>query len=295
MLPAYILFLREGLEASMIVTILLAALRQMGQPRAQLRAVWAGVGLAILAAAVGGVILYATLRHYDGSTVQLIFETGAYLVAVVLLTGMTFWVQRHSRTLKRELVAQTAATGGSALALGLLAFTSVGREALESVVFTLAFAFHENGLLLLLGALLGVATSLALAVAIYRLGYRLDYRRFFRVMGLLLLLFAAGLLGDAVQNLQTLGWLPGAGAHLWSTAGWLSESSAFGDLLHAFIGYAESPTALQMGAYLAFLAIAGSLFAHMTRLTRRPATPIRAIATPAPHAQSASENLASPH
>jgi high-affinity iron transporter len=266
MIPAYILFLREGLEATMIVSILLAALRQLGQPREQVRAVWVGVVLAVVASAGGGAILFVTLRDYVGSTVQTIFETLAYLMAVVLLTAMTFWMQRHSRTLKQELSARAAATGGSALALGLLAFTTVGREAVESAVFTLAFAFHTNGALLLLGAVLGLASSLALAVAIYRLGYRLDYRRFFRVMGLLLLLFAAGLLGDSVQNMQALGWLPWGSAHLWNTGRWLSEDSPLGDLLHAFVGYAEAPTSLQVTAYLAFLALAGGYFARMTRL-----------------------------
>jgi high-affinity iron transporter len=282
MIPAYVLFLREGLEATMIVSILLAALRQLGQPREQVRAVWVGVALAVVAATAGGAILYVTLRDYVGSTAQTIFETLAYLVAVVLLTTMTFWVQRHSRTLKRELTAQAAAASGSALALGVLSFTTVGREAIESAVFTMAFAFHTNGALLILGAVLGLASALALAVAIYRLGYRLDYRRFFRVMGLLLLLFAAGLLGDAVQNLQALGWLPWGSAHLWNTGRWLSEDSPLGDLLHAFVGYAEAPTPLQLSAYLAFLALAGGYFARLTRFHVGPGVPAPASGPSAP-------------
>lgn len=293
MLPAYILFLREGLEASMIVTILLAALRQLGQPREQVRAIWSGVVLAIVAAAGGGVILFATLAEYDGSTFQTIFETLAYVVAVVLLTGMTFWMQRHSRTLKQELTAKAAATSGSALALGVLAFTTVGREAVESMVFMLAFAFHSNGFLLMLGGLLGVATALALSWVIYRMGYRLDYRRFFRVMGLLLLIFAAGLLGNAVANMQELGWLPGAAAHVWNTAGWLSEESAVGDLLHGLIGYSDAPTALQMAVYLAFLVVAGGLFARATRRTSMPPTAPK-IARAAAHDGPAAGEVALP-
>ena len=286
MIPAYVLFLREGLEASMIVSILLAALRQLGQPRQQVRAIWLGMWLAIAAAAAAGGLVYATLRQYDGTTFQTIVETFAYLLAVVLLTGMTFWMQRHSRSLRQELTAQAAATGGSALALGLLSFTTVGREAVESMVFMLAFAFNSGASAqwLVLGAALGIATSVGLAIAIYRLGYRLDYRRFFRVVGLILLLFAAGLLGDAVQNLQELGWLPLGMAHLWNTGQWLSEASPLGDLLHSFLGYAESPTALQAAAYVCFLACAGFLFARLTRLTRRPARPAPA-ASAAPDAQ----------
>jgi high-affinity iron transporter len=266
MLPAFILYLREGLEASMIVSILLAALRQLGQPERQVRAVWLGVALAVVGSIGGGVALYLTLREYDGSTFQTVFETFAYVVAVVILTSMTFWVQRHSRTLKQDLTARTAATGGSALALGVLAFTTVGRESVEAAVFTLAFAFTQNGWLLILGGLLGIGAALGLAYAIYKLGYRLDYRRFFRIMGLLLLLFAAALVSDAVQNVQELGWLRLGTAHLWNTAQWLSESSPLGDMLHAFLGYAESPTVLQVVSYIGFLAIAGGLFARMTRL-----------------------------
>jgi high-affinity iron transporter len=270
-IPTFVLFLREGLEASLIVSILLAALRQLGETR-QMRAVWLGVGLAIGGALLGGIIIYVTVRAYDNTRFQTVFETVAYLAAVVILTGMTFWMQQHSRSLKREIVAK-ASSAGSGFALGLLAFTTVGREGLETAVFTLALAFQTSGPLLVLGAALGILASIALCVLIYRLGYRLDFRIFFRVMGIVLIFFAAGLLGDAIQNLQQLGWLPFAGAHLWNTSGVLSEDSTVGDLLHTLLGYAESPTALQATFYIVYLAVAGIFFA---RLTRRPTLPASA-------------------
>src|SRR5260221_5674813 len=135
-LQTFVLYLREGIEASLIVSILLAALRQLGQTQ-QMRAVWAGVGLAVLGSLGGGILVFATVREYAGTRFQTIFETGTYLLAVILLTGMTFWMQSHSRTLKREITAKASAAG-SGFGLGLLAFTSVGREGLESAVFTLA-------------------------------------------------------------------------------------------------------------------------------------------------------------
>lgn len=263
MIAAFVLFLREGLEASLIVSILFAALRQLGQTQHR-RAVWTGVVLAILGSLVGGVALYLTVREYDGSTFQTVFETATYLLAVVLLTTMTFWMQRHSRSLKAEITAK-ATTASSGFALGLLAFSTVGREGLESAVFTLAFAFQTNGLLLILGGLLGIAASVGLCVLIYRLGYRLDFRIFFRVMGILLLFFAAGLLGDAVQNLQELGWVHIGMAQLWNTGHILSEDSTVGDILHAFFGYAEAPTLLQGLLYLLYLGTAGLFFWQLTR------------------------------
>ncbi len=275
LVAAFVLFLREGLEASLIVSILLAALRQMGQLQ-QMRAVWIGVGLAVLASIAGGVILYATVREYDGSTLQTIFETITYLIAVVLLTTMTFWLQAHSRNLKKEIVAKVSVSG-SGLALGLLAFSTVGREGLETAVFSLALAFQTSGLLLMIGAALGILAAVGLCWLIYRMGYRLDFRLFFRVMGILLLIFAAGLLADAVQNLQELGWMPFGLTQLWNTGRFLSEDSTAGDVLHTFLGYAEAPTILQTLLYLAYLAVAGTIFWRMTR--KGPTTPKPAMSS----------------
>ncbi|HEU5346900.1 MAG TPA: FTR1 family protein [Ktedonobacterales bacterium] len=263
MLPAFILLLREGLEASLVVSILLAALHQMGKTR-EVRAVWIGVSLAVIGSIVGGVIIYSTVREYDDTTFQTIFETGTYAIAVVLLTTMTFWMQRHSRTLKKE-ITERASQAGSGFALGLLAFITVGREGLESAVFALAFAFQTSGILWLTGAALGVLAAVGLCWAIYRMGYRLDFRLFFRYMGALLLIFAAGLVADTIQNLQELGWVSFGNAHLWSTAHLLSEDSMVGDMLHSFIGYAQSPTVLQFSLYLLFLAVVGGYFLYLTR------------------------------
>ncbi len=263
MVAAFVLFLREGLEASLIVSILFAALRQLGQTR-QTRAVWIGVALALLASSIGGFALYITIRDFVGSTYQTIFETIAFLVAVVLLTTMTFWMQKHSRSLKKDITAK-ASIASSGFAFGLLAFTTVGREAIETAMFTLAFAFQSNGGLVLLGAFLGLAAAIGLCVLIYRLGYKLDYRVFFRVMGIILIIFAAGLLGNAIQNMQQLGWLPFGMTPLWNTAHILSEDSQLGDLLHAFLGYAQEPTVLQGLLYTLYLLIVGGIFVWVTR------------------------------
>jgi high-affinity iron transporter len=283
MIAAFVIFLREGFEASLIVSILFAALRQLGQTR-QARAVWIGVILAVLGSLLGGFVIYITIRNYAGSTFQTIFETITYLVAVVLLTTMTFWMQKHSRSLKKEITAK-ASLAGSGFALGLLAFSTVGREGLETAVFMLAFAFTTNALLLLAGALLGLLASIGLSVLIYRMGYKLDFRIFFRVMGIVLIFFAAGLLGDAVQNMQLLGWLSFGTMPLWNTAHILSEDSTLGDILHTFLGYAEAPTLLQVIVYLGYLLAAGSIFFRMTRKPpmKRSPQPVHSGSTGALH------------
>jgi high-affinity iron transporter len=252
-----VIFLREGVEASMIVAILLAYLNRTGQ-RQYFRDVFLGVGAALLLAATGGVIAYETIKSYDGSRAQTIFETGTYLLAAVVLTYMTFWMQSHARGLSTQLQARAdeAMTTGARTGLALLAFQAVGREGLETVVFTLAIAFSTSQQNALLGASIGLAAALVIAFAVYRLGHRLNLGRFFAIVGGLLMIFAAGLLVDAIENLQELGWLPIGTHELWHTAAVLSQDGTWGDIAHTFFGYADSPTALQIVVYVTYLSAA---------------------------------------
>ena len=188
---------------------------------------------------------------------QTIFETVTYLVAATVLTYMTFWMRNHARSLSKELRARADAAldGRARWGLGLLAFQAVGREGLETVVFTLAIIFSTSTAGALSGAVIGLAGSLVIAFVIYRLGHRLNLARFFTVIGVLLMVFAAGLLADAVENLQELGWLPVLDAPMWHSARLLSEDSAFGDVLHSFFGYSDAPTPLQLLVYVGYLAV----------------------------------------
>jgi high-affinity iron transporter len=262
MLATLVIFLREGVEASMIVAILLAYLNRTGQRR-YFKDVLIGVAAALVLAGAGGVIAYVTIKTYAGSRVQTIFETGTYLLAAVVLTYMTFWMRSHARGLKNELqsAVDSAMGRGARTGLGLLAFQAVGREGLETVVFTLAIAFsttHPAGLLV--GAVIGLAIALGIAFFMYRLGHRINIGRFFMIVGSLLMVFAAGLLVDAVENLQQLGWLPVAARPLWHTGNILSEDSAIGDIAHTFFGYAQSPTVLQAVVYVLYLGCVLFLF-----------------------------------
>lgn len=261
MVATLVIFLREGIEASMIVAILCAYLDRIGQRR-HFVDVFAGVGAALVLATAGGVAAYYTIRAYDGSRVQTIFETATYLLAAGVLTYMTFWMRQHARTISAELRARTDAALGSSTRGGLflLAFQAVGREGLETVVFTLAIVFSATLNGAVLGAAIGLAFSLALAFAIYRLGTRVNIGVFFKVVGALLMVFAAGLLVDAVENLQELGWLPFLTHPLWNTSSILSEDNAFGNILHSFFGYVSQPTLLEIGVWVVYVALVLSVF-----------------------------------
>jgi high-affinity iron transporter len=255
-LATLVIFLREGVEASMIVAILLAYLNRMGQ-REHFRDVFLGVGAALLLATAAGVAVYLTIRSYSGTRGQTIFETVTYLIAAAVLTYMTFWMRNHARSLSKELRsrADAALDGKARWGLALLAFQAVGREGVETVVFTLAIVFSTSPARAVSGAAIGLAGALALAFVIYRLGHKLNLAKFFTIIGVLLMVFAAGLLADSIENLQQLGWLPVLDLPMWHSGRLLSESSAFGDVLHSFFGYSDAPTPLQLLVYVAYLAI----------------------------------------
>jgi high-affinity iron transporter len=254
MFAEFLIFLREGLEGSMIVAILLAALRQLGETR-HARAVWLGVAAALAVAVGGGVAAYLALHAYDGTRLQTALEGGTYFVAAAVLTYMTFWMRRESAQLRGSLThrARQALERRGGMALAALAFVTVAREGLETVVFSLAIALAAPAWQAVLGAAVGLVAALALSRGIYGLGLRVNLGRFFAVMGTLLMLSAAGLLADGIEDYQALGWLPGGGA-LWNTSALLPEGGFAGDLLHTFLGYAARPSPLQVGAYAVYLA-----------------------------------------
>jgi len=274
MAATFVIFLREGIEASMIVAILLAALDRMGH-REYFRDVIVGVLAALVLMLVGGVAAYLTIRNYAGSRAQTIFETVTFLLAAAVLTYMTFWMRNHAATMSSDLRARVGAAldRRARFGLGVLSFQAVGREGLETMVFTLAIVFATSAHGVIIGGVAGLAVALVMAFAIYHLGKRVNIAMFFRVIGVLLIVFAAGLLVDAVENMQELGWLPFLTHHMWNTGHVLSEDSALGDIFHSFFGYASQPTVGQAIVYVAYVVVTVAAFVGLGR--RRLLRPAR--------------------
>ena len=276
MLPSFLIFLREGLEGSMIVAIMCTYLASVGR-RDLFRSIFIGAAAALALSAGAAVGMYVFARDsFIGSTAQTWFETITFLLAVAVLTYMTFWMKQNARHMNSSIKARitTAVAGGSVFALALLAFATVGREAVETAIFLLAIAFQSSWRELLVGAAAGLAISLAASFAIYRLGVKMNLRRFFTFIGAALMIVAAGLLSNAVQNLQELGVVPGSQQTLWNTGRLVADNSPLGDILHGLLGYAASPTALQVVAWAVFLGIGLAAFfgrpaAVVARLTSR--------------------------
>lgn len=253
MYAGLLITLREGIEAFLVVGILLGFLIKIGQPRFK-RYVWFGAALGILASAVLAVLFQLLAIQFTGAAAE-VFELLVSLAAVCVLTWMVLWMQKQSRTIRAELEQKVklAVSNGQVFALSSLAFIAVLREGLETALFLGALTATMKDPQLFMGALLGLAAAVAITYVIFKTTVRLDLRKFFLVTGVLIIFIAAGLLGHAVMTLEELNLVPSIVPHVWDTGQWISEEGLLGKLLHAFIGYTASPSLLHVIVYLAYV------------------------------------------
>lgn len=262
MLAPFLIMLREGIEAALIVGIIASYLRQTGR-RAWLPAIWVGVLLAIALSLFAGAALLMASAEFPQKT-QEAFEAGVGLVAVGVLTWMVFWMRRAARSIKAGLQADVdramAAGGGASWALIGMAFLAVAREGLESVFFLLAIFQQSSGAAAPLSALAGVIVAVILGFAIYWGGVRLDLRRFFRWTGVFILLVAAGLLASVLRNLHEAGVWNLAQERVFDLSHTLPVSGAVGTVLSGLLGYHDSPTVGEVIVWAVYLAITLTVF-----------------------------------
>lgn len=251
---AFLITLREGFEAALIVAIVLAAVRTQG--RLELRRwIWLGTAGALLLAAIVGWILHITIDDLTGVARQRTFAI-ICLAAAGLLTWMIFWMRRHARSLRSELQHQVeAALGHSALALAGVAFLAVAREGLETALFLISTTSADDGSRIVIGGLLGLAVATVLGVAVYHGSRVIPMKAFFEVTGVLIIMFAAGLLSRAVQFLQAAGDLGTADNAVYDLTGfhWLTIDSEAGKFLAGILGWDPRPSMEQVLVYLLFL------------------------------------------
>lgn len=261
MVYAFLVTLREGLEAALIIGILLAYLEKSGRADGK-RAVWSGTAAAAAFSLLGGLALNRFSESLTGKALEA-FEGVTMLAAAAILSGMILAMQRHARSLKGELQGQVDRTHASGSRWGLvaLACTVVGREGIETVLFLAGGAARaESSLTYALAGVAGGAVAGILGWGLYRGSLKLDLRKFFTASGLLLILFAAGLLANGFKELHEARWVPRIVAHVWDTYDYLSDTTTGGRLLAALFGYDASPSLVQVAAYFSYLAVVGGLF-----------------------------------
>jgi high-affinity iron transporter len=270
---SFVIALREGIEAALIVSIILAYLKQLGAADRS-RLVWWGTGLAVAISTAIGTAVFVAGAEFEGRTEE-IFEGLVTLAAVGVLTWMIFWMRRQGARIRSELqekVDSALVAGG--LALAGLAFFAVLREGVETALFLFAAA---NGTAVegsevapsaqLLGAGLGLALAIVLGVLLYRGGIRMNLRTFFRVTGWILIVVAAGLFAYSLHELQEAGWLPVLEAHAFDLSGSLPDDEGAGAILRGLVGYNADPTWLEIVGWAGYLVVIGALY------QRPPAVP----------------------
>jgi high-affinity iron transporter len=214
MLQSLIIMLREGIEASLIVGIILGALAR-AEASDRGRAVWGGVAAAVVVSFATGAVLFWTVGELAGQA-EYLYEAGAITLAIVVLTWMVFWMRTQARTLSSDLRGRVgaAAVGGSALAIATVAFVAVAREGVETALFLFTATESTSVTGSLLGAVTGGAIAITLGVLVYRGTARLDLRRFFTYTSLALFAFAAYLIVSLSEVLEEAGIEGGMGAGL---------------------------------------------------------------------------------
>lgn len=250
MIASALITFREGLEAALIVGILLGYLVRIKQ-NSLARYVWMGTVLAAVVSAATAIILEAIGVGLEEPYEQ-IFEGTTMLIAVIILTWMIFWMRYQSRFMKQHLEkqVQTAISHRANTALFALSFFAVLREGIETALFLSASAFADDALSTLTGSLIGLVAAIAVGYAIYAMSVRLDLRRLFEVTSLLLLVFAAGLFAHAAHEFQEIGWLPILTNTAWNTSWLLGNGSFLGALLRSLVGYNAQPSILEVVSYV---------------------------------------------
>ncbi|MEN8173286.1 MAG: iron uptake transporter permease EfeU [Chloroflexota bacterium] len=252
MISSFLLALREGLEAALIIGVVLGTLRKIKQTHFS-GSVWFGVGTAAFLSAVAALILNALGASFSGRTEE-IFEGLVMLLAAGLLTWMIFWMRDQSRTIQTALEddVQQAAQSGGQRALFMVAFLAVLREGIELALFLTAAAAVSNQQDTLFGAILGLAGAALLGWVLFATTVRLNLKRFFQITSVLLILFAAGLVAHGVHELNEVGWIPAVIEHLWDINPILDEKSTPGLMLKALFGYNANPSLTEVLAYFLY-------------------------------------------
>jgi high-affinity iron transporter len=252
--------LREGLEAALVVSILVAFLVRTDR-RSELPKVWLGVGIAVAVSV--GVTLALTLTQ-QALTFEAQEALGGTLsiVAVAFVTWMIFWMRRNARALSAELQGKLEdALEIGPVAVVVVAALAVGREGLETAVFFFSAAEAAGQTLEpLIGFLIGIAIAIALAYLIYRGAVKIDLGKFFTVTGLLLVFVAAGILAYGVHDLQEAGILPGLNTLAFDVSAAIPADSWYGTLLKGIFNFSPQTTVLEAAVWVAYVAVVLTLF-----------------------------------
>lgn len=281
MLAGFLLALREGIEAALIVGIVLGMLKKMHRTD-RVALVWLGVGAAAAISIIAAIVLNTLGAEFEGPG-EIAFEGLTMMFAAGILTWMIFWMQKQGRQtqLGLESDVKQALTRGTTLGLFLVPFLAVLREGVELALFLTAVNFAESiagvdaPILGWLGGVLGLIAAAIIGWLIFESSVKLNLRRFFQFTSLVLIFFAAGLFAHGVHEFNELGWIPPVIEHVYDVNALVPEASTVGQFLQALFGYNANPSLTEMIAYGGYFVIVLGL---MRWLARKPAAEAPAVA-----------------
>ena len=256
MLSTFLIALREGLEAALIVGILVAYLVKTGRNHL-LAPLWIGVGTAIAASlALGGFLSFTSAELSDRG--EEFFAGTTSFLAVGFVTWIVFWMKRAARGLRDELHGKVdSAVGAGSLAIAVTAFVAVVREGLETALFIYTnFKTVGAASSATIGLILGLALAVALGYLIYNRSVKINLSKFFQITGTALIIVAAGVLSYGIHEYQELGWLPGVDSYIWDVTSWMAKDSILASVLAGSIGFDTTTSWLQFivaGAYIGII------------------------------------------
>lgn len=260
MFLTFLIAFREGLEAFLLVGILLAYLSRIGAAR-YAKWIYVGVVAGLLASVVAAFVFQVVVDQFDNDRYRTYLTAGIMLAATLVLTYMAVWMHKqakaHTEHARQQL--ETYVAGSNILGVAFLAFISVWREGLETVLFLSALAYNGQPPSAL-GGLLGLALAILLVWLLVVGARKVPLQSFFRYTSLLLIVIAAGLLGSAVNVLQNAGVAPGSSAPLFDISNILSDSSGVGLFLRGLFGYNAAPTTSQFVLWAGYLLVALALW-----------------------------------
>ncbi|MEW1836328.1 iron uptake transporter permease EfeU [Nonomuraea angiospora] len=270
MFASYLIGLREGLEATLVVSVLVAFLVKSDR-KDKLPQVWTGVGAAVALSVGFGALLTFTAAHL-GHTGQELFDAITSLLAVVFVTWMIFWMRRAARALSGELRGKLSeALELGSIAVVVMAFLAVAREGLETAI--LFFASVQGAVTTpepLIGISLGLLTSVLIGWGLYRSAVRINLTKFFTWTGLLLILVAAGIFKYGVHDLQEANLLPGLSTYAFDISGVIPADSWYGTLLSGMLNITPQPSVAEVIAWVCYLVPTLFFFLRNTRVKSTP-------------------------
>jgi high-affinity iron transporter len=270
MLAAFLITLREGLEAALVVSILIAYLVKTDRG-SSVRYVWAGVGAAaVFSVAVGGTLAVASDNLPEQA--QAALEGVMALLAVAFVTWMIFWMARNARQLKGHLHAHVdKATAAGAGAVAAMAFIAVSREGFETALFLwTSLQATGGGWWAMVGGVLGMTVAVALGLLIYQGALRINLATFFKWTGIALIVVAAGVFTYGIHELQAAGWIPGGDSIAFDVSAALPYDSVQYTLVHGLLSIRTVPSWLEVVAWFAYLVPVMVIFLRTIKAPPRP-------------------------